>query len=271
MTDLANPTDTLDPTTRRPNGVRRDPSERTFELAAIVNLAVIGATFQQIADTILDPTAAAEKRDPRRSTKADADAVRHLLASPEGQRSLRYAVNEFQEHTDRFLVSAHLGALRLLVREMNEGAKPGDRIRAATAITALATKRVELSGPGGAPIELNAAVSDALDERILLMKERSKGIIEAFATSTEVEPGDDSSIGEGFSEVTEQSFVAGPSPTIAARVAEILASIPIPASVAVVPVGVARVEVVVAEPASKVVPRVRHRQPAPIIRPRRPR
>lgn len=168
MTDLIDIPDT------RPNGVRRQPTAKALDLAEIINLALAGATFKQIA----------------RELNADHDAVRHLLNSPDGQRALRYAINDLQERTDRFLVSSHLQALRTLVKEMNEALKPGDRIRAAQAITGLATKRIEISGPGGGPIDVNAAVIDALDERIALMKERSRGIIEAQIVEplVEIEP-----------------------------------------------------------------------------------
>lgn len=241
------PSTDLEPSASRSDGVRREPTARAFELGEVINLGLLGLTYQQIADTILDPTAAQEKRTPKRASKADWHAVRDLLASPEGQKALRYAINDLQEHTDRFLVSAHLRALRVLVTAMSgTGNKLSDRIRAATAITALATKRIELSGPGGGAIDVNVGVLDALDEQIALMKERSKGIIEAYGTPipAEIEVGEDPPLGE----ITATS-------TVAEQIAEIIATIPTPATVE--------------ETAPAVPQQIRHRQPAPIIRPRR--
>lgn len=251
MTDLADilPDLTPEPTTR-PNGVRREPTAKTLELAKIIDLALVGATYQQITDILLDPTAALEKRDPVRASKVEVDAVRHVLTSPDGQRALRYAINEQQEHTDRFLVSAHLQALRTLVKELN-APKPGDRIRAAQAITSLATKRIEISGPGGGPIDVNAAVIDVLDEKIALMRERSKGIIEAYGIPI--------GLPTGLTDEDDPPTVAPSGPSaIAERIAEILASVPTPPPVAVE-----------APPVVSTAPR--RRMPAPIIRPPRPR
>lgn len=156
------------PTNRQP-GHRREPTQRIIDLAKATNLALAGATYKQIAETL----------------EVDEESVRTQLLAPEGQRALRYAVNELQERTDRFLASAHLQAIRRLVREMEEAQKPADRIRAAQAITALATRRIEITGAGGAPIEVNAGVADLLDERITRMRERARTTIETTATVLE--------------------------------------------------------------------------------------
>ena len=156
------------PTDRRP-GQRREPTRRIIDLAKATNLALAGATYKQIAESL----------------EVDEESVRTQLLSPEGQRALRYAVNELQERTDRFLASAHLQAIRRLVREMEEAQKPADRIRAAQAITALATRRIEITGAGGAPIEVNAGVADLLDERISRMRERTRSTIDTTATILE--------------------------------------------------------------------------------------
>jgi hypothetical protein len=152
---------------RKPRA-RREPVERQIDLAKAVNLALAGATFKQIATEL----------------EVDEETIRYHLVSPEGQRALRYAVNDLQERTDRFLASAHLQAIRRLVREMEEAEKPGDRIRAAQAITMLAAKRIEITGANGAPIEVDSSVATLLDERISRMRERSRAIIDTTGVAT---------------------------------------------------------------------------------------
>ena len=146
---------------RKPRA-RREPTVRVVDLAKATNLALAGATYKQIASEL----------------EVDEETVRYHLLSPEGQRALRYAVNDLQDRTDRFLASAHLQAIRRLVREMEEAEKPGDRIRAAQAITMLAAKRIEITGANGAPIEVDTSVASLLDERISRMRERSRSVIE---------------------------------------------------------------------------------------------
>lgn len=228
--------------TTRPDGVRREPTARTIELASIVNLALAGFTFREIADRLYDPNASEEGREPSPSTKPQQDAVRGLLNSPEGQKALRYAISDQQEATDRFLVSIHLQALRTLEDEL-DGPKASDRIRAATAITALATKRIEISGPGGGPIDVNGTVRDILLDRVELMNERSKGIIEAHIVEPPVE-------------VETSPVEILPSSAVADRIVEILATVPTPS-----PVVEATTPVAPTSP--------RRRMPAPIVhRPR---
>jgi hypothetical protein len=152
---------------RKPRA-RREPVEREIDLAKAVNLALAGATFKQIASEL----------------EIDEETVRYHLVSPDGQRALRYAVNDLQERTDRFLASAHLQAIRRLVREMEEADKPGDRIRAAQAITMLAARRIEITGANGAPIEVDTSVATLLDERITRMRERSLSIIDTTGVTT---------------------------------------------------------------------------------------
>lgn len=147
---------------RKPRA-RREETVRIVDLAKATNLALAGATYKQIASEL----------------EVDEETVRYQLLSPEGQRALRFAVNDLQERTDRFLASAHLQALRRLVREMEEAAKPGDRIRAAQAITMLAARRIEITGANGAPIEVDTTMATLLDERISRMRERSRTIIDA--------------------------------------------------------------------------------------------
>ena len=158
-------------TTPKPRtGIKRPPERRTIDLAKATNLAMLGATYKQIAADL----------------EVDEETVRYHLISPEGQKALRYAVNELQERTDRFLASAHLQAVRRLVTEMEDpSTRPSDRIRAAQAITALATKRIEVTGAGGGPIEVDAQAINVLDQRIGMMRERSKEIIEAYGVPVE--------------------------------------------------------------------------------------
>jgi hypothetical protein len=150
---------------RKPRA-RREETIRTLDLAKATNLALAGATYKQIASEL----------------EVDEETVRYHLLSAEGQRALRYAVNDLQERTDRFLASAHLQALRRLVREMEEAEKPGDRIRAAQAITMLAAKRIEITGANGSPIEVDTTMAMLLDERISRMRERSRTAIDTTAT-----------------------------------------------------------------------------------------
>lgn len=152
---------------RKPRA-RREPTERAIDLSKAVNLALAGATFKQIATEL----------------EVDEETVRYHLISPEGQRALRYAVNDLQERTDRFLASAHLQAIRRLVREMEEADKAGDRIRAAQAITMLAAKRIEITGANGNPIEVDNSVAILLEERITRMRERSRSIIDTTGVTT---------------------------------------------------------------------------------------
>lgn len=149
---------------RKPRA-RRDDMVRTLDLAKATNLALAGATYKQIASEL----------------EVDEETVRYHLLSAEGQRALRFAVNDLQERTDRFLASAHLQALRRLVREMEEAEKPGDRIRAAQAITMLAAKRIEITGANGSPIEVDTTMAMLLDERISRMRERSRTVIDTTA------------------------------------------------------------------------------------------
>lgn len=154
---------------RKPRA-RREPTERAIDLSKAVNLALAGATFKQIASEL----------------EVDEETVRYHLISPEGQRALRYAVNDLQERTDRFLASAHLQAIRRLVREMEEAEKAGDRIRAAQAITMLAAKRIEITGANGNPIEVDNSVAILLEERITRMRERSRSIIDTTGVTNRV-------------------------------------------------------------------------------------
>lgn len=152
---------------RKPRA-RREETVRILDLARATNLALAGATYKQIASEL----------------EVDEETVRYQLLSAEGQRALRYAVNDLQERTDRFLASAHLQALRRLVREMEEAEKPGDRIRAAQAITMLAARRIEITGANGAPIEVDTTMATLLDERISRMRERSRSVIDATVIDT---------------------------------------------------------------------------------------
>lgn len=152
-------TDTKKPRT----GVKRDPARLAIDLARATNLALAGANYRQIAEEL----------------QVDEETVRYHLTSPDGQKALRYAVNELQDRTDRFLASAHLQAIRRLVREMEEATRPSDRIRAASAITMLAAKRIEITGRDGGPIEVDVSSRELLDEKIARMRERSRDIIEA--------------------------------------------------------------------------------------------
>lgn len=154
-------------TPTKPKGQRREPVQRLLDLARATNLALAGATYKQIAAEL----------------EVDEETVRYHLMSPEGQRALRYAVNELQDRTDRFLASAHLQAIRRLVREMEEAVKPSDRIRAAQAITMLAAKRIEISGVNGGPIEVDHSTATLLDERIARMRERSRLVIDTTGTT----------------------------------------------------------------------------------------
>lgn len=156
---------------RKPRA-RREPTVRILDLAKATNLALAGATYKQIATEL----------------EVDEETVRYHLLSAEGQKALRYAVNDLQERTDRFLASAHLQALRRLVREMEEADKPGDRIRAASAITMLAAKRIEITGANGSPIEVDTSMAMLLDERISRMRERSRTVIDTTAVVALPEP-----------------------------------------------------------------------------------
>lgn len=160
------------PKTPRKPRARRDDVVRTLDLAKATNLALAGATYKQIASEL----------------EVDEETVRYHLLSAEGQRALRYAVNDLQERTDRFLASAHLQALRRLVREMEEAEKPGDRIRAAQAITMLAARRIEITGANGAPIEVDTTMATLLDERISRMRERTRSVIDTTAVVALPEP-----------------------------------------------------------------------------------
>jgi len=146
---------------------RREPTERSIDLAKATNLALAGATYKQIASEL----------------SLDEETVRYHLLSPEGQRALRYAVNDLQDRTDRFLASAHLQAIRRLVREMEEAEKSGDRIRAASAITMLAARRIEITGANGGPVEVDTTAATLLDERISRMRERSRTVIDTTAVT----------------------------------------------------------------------------------------
>jgi hypothetical protein len=126
-------------------------------------LALAGATYRQIATEL----------------EVDEETVRTTLTSPEGQRSLRYAVNELQERTDRFLASAHMQALRRLVREMEEADKSSDRIRAAQAITSLSTRRIEITGLDGEPIQVEHSVKESLAQKFRAAEIASGRVIEA--------------------------------------------------------------------------------------------
>lgn len=160
------------PKAERKPRARREPTVRILDLAKATNLALAGATYKQIASEL----------------EVDEETVRYHLLSAEGQRALRYAVNDLQERSDRFLASAHLQALRRLVREMEEAEKPGDRIRAASAITMLAAKRIEITGANGSPIEVDTTMAMLLDERISRMRERSRGVIDTTAVISLPEP-----------------------------------------------------------------------------------
>jgi hypothetical protein len=155
--------------TRNP-GQNRSSTERIIDLARATQLAIAGATTRQIAGEL----------------GCDDETVRKTLMSPEGQRALRHAVNDLHERTDRFLASAHLQALRRLVKEMEEAPRAGDRINAARAITSLATRRIEISAVDAGDTEVsNAAAS--LDARIDRMRERSRDIIDTTATQADVD------------------------------------------------------------------------------------
>jgi hypothetical protein len=158
-------------TERKPRA-RREATERSLDLAKATNLALAGATYKQIASEL----------------EVDEETVRYHLLSPEGQRALRYAVNDLQERTDRFLASAHLQAIRRLVREMEEADKSGDRIRAASAITMLAARRIEITGSNGGPVEVDTTFATLLDERISRMRERSRSVIDTTAVTATIEP-----------------------------------------------------------------------------------
>ena len=153
-------------TARKPRA-RREVAERSLDLAKATNLALAGATYKQIASEL----------------EIDEETVRYQLLSAEGQRALRWAVNDLQERTDRFLASAHLQAIRRLVREMEEADKAGDRIRAASAITMLAARRIEITGANGGPVEVDTTFATLLDERISRMRERSRPVIDTTAVT----------------------------------------------------------------------------------------
>lgn len=149
----------------RPTGVHREPTQRAIDLARAVNLAIAGATFRQIATEL----------------EVSEQSVRVQLLSPEGQRALRHAVNELQDRTDRFLASAHLQALRTLVKEMESAPRPADRINAARAITSLATRRIEVTGADGGPLEVSLEHRTALVAKLEAMRARAGSVIEATA------------------------------------------------------------------------------------------
>ena len=153
-------------TARKPRA-RREVAERSIDLAKATNLALAGATYKQIASEL----------------EVDEETVRYQLLSAEGQRALRWAVNDLQERTDRFLASAHLQAIRRLVREMEEAEKSGDRIRAASAITMLAARRIEITGANGGAVEVDTTFATLLDERISRMRERSRPVIDTTAVT----------------------------------------------------------------------------------------
>lgn len=157
-------------TTRNP-GQNRTPTERVVDLARATQLAITGATTRQIAGEL----------------GCDDETVRKALLSPEGQRALRHAVNELHERTDRFLASAHLQALRRLVKEMEQAPRASDRINAARAITSLATRRIEIAAVDTGDNDVTAAAS-SLDARIERMRERSREVIETTATPAEDGP-----------------------------------------------------------------------------------
>lgn len=98
------------------------------------------------------------------------------------------------------------------------------------------------------PIETSAAVIDLLDEKIKLMTERSKAIIETYGTQSPVEIETDTS-----------PIEIQPTAASADRIAEILANVPISAPI------------VVEETIQLAPTPPRRRMPAPIIRPRTPR
>jgi predicted transcriptional regulator len=156
---------------RKPRA-RREVAERSIDLAKATNLALAGATYKQIASEL----------------GIDEETVRYQLLSAEGQRALRWAVNDLQERTDRFLASAHLQAIRRLVREMEEADKAGDRIRAASAITMLAARRIEITGANGGPVEVDTTTATLLDERITRMRERSRSVIDTTAVTATIAP-----------------------------------------------------------------------------------
>lgn len=153
-------------TARKPRA-RREVAERSIDLAKATNLALAGATYKQIASEL----------------EVDEETIRYQLLSAEGQRALRWAVNDLQERTDRFLASAHLQAIRRLVREMEEAEKSGDRIRAASAITMLAARRIEITGANGGAVEVDTTFATLLDERISRMRERSRPVIDTTAVT----------------------------------------------------------------------------------------
>ena len=157
-------------TSTRTPGQNRDATERIIDLARATQLAIAGATYRQIAVEL----------------GVDDETVRQSLLAPEGQRALRHAVNDLHERTDRFLASAHLQALRRLVKEMEEAPRAGDRINAARAITALAVRRIEISTVDLGENE-NAGAAASLDARIERMRERSRNVIETTATETEAD------------------------------------------------------------------------------------
>lgn len=147
---------------KRGPGERREPAQRTLDLARAVNMAVAGANYRQIAAEM----------------DVSEEAVRQHLLSPEGQKALRWAVNDIQERTDRFLASAHLQALRRLVREMEEAERSSDRIRAAQAIVGLAAKRIEITGADGGPIEMTAGVAEALAAKFEAAEKAALAVID---------------------------------------------------------------------------------------------
>jgi hypothetical protein len=193
-TPKAKPAGETAPKAERKPRARREPTVRILDLAKATNLALAGATYKQIASEL----------------EVDEETVRYHLLSAEGQKALRYAVNDLQERSDRFLASAHLQALRRLVREMEEAEKPGDRIRAAQAITMLAAKRIEVTGANGSPIEVDTTMAMLLDERISRMRERSRGVIDTTAVVSLPEPTADPIVAEVIPVVPEPAPIPEP-------------------------------------------------------------
>lgn len=154
----------------KPDTSNREPVERAWNYARAVDMAMAGATNAQIAQDV----------------GVDKAAVRRYFASGEGQARLREAMSESVDRTSRFAQTAHSLALRTLVKAMNDAEKWSEKIAAARAVTALQTRRLELTGQGGGAIQVDFGVQ----EEVARLHERLEAILVRQDSAGELEPGD---------------------------------------------------------------------------------
>lgn len=138
----------------------KPPVERAMNYARAVDMAMAGATNAQISTDL----------------KIDVSTVSRFFNSGQGQAMLRTAMLESMDRTDRFTQTAHNIALRTLVRAMNEAERWGDKIAAARAITALQTKRVEITGALEAIVTDDTSAIDEVKAKLASIRARHTAI-----------------------------------------------------------------------------------------------